>query len=358
LELDILSYINAVPLVTSLPVNPNTYHLIGNVLNLYDTGTYYFRFTQNNGYQVMPTYTYLPNTPWYPRIRFGLTLPPVDWAQQMFYPVAPYLPATFIAGKVLDKHMIQFERGNIYRDPSHYPDILVFDSNNNIKYALDGYISTGGGTDDRLGYVYNWQNNQIASMDPKNARVDVLVELDPTDIVWGFYTYAEQDFIYTDFDCNPFTNTLAGNNILQLYVKFSGGYPSQNIYHELLDPDGNVLQTNDPNPGEGSPVVFAQITVGISVSESDMSFIDARVHGGGLAEQYINTVPQSVNFFDCGFWDGKPYPFAGALAIYVPAAILTILSRSEIQGRISSALPVGTMVVLRYFDPATGMETV
>lgn len=356
----VLCYNHVVTLSTAA-VAPGFYTLSSALLGLPDTGTYWIRFTTNNGFQVMPMYTYLPNTPWYLRVRYGLVPPPVDYARQQFVTAAPYMSAAYIAGKALDNHMIQFERSNLFNDGSHLPDILVFDQNNKFKYALDGYVGSLSSQEDTpylKGYIYNWQRGQISSLDATNSRVDVAVDLDPTDIIWGFYTYAEQDVIYTDFDCNPFTNPAAKNTILELYVKFSGGDPNRNIYHQLLDASGNPIagQTNDPSPTSGTNVVFAQVVVGASVSETSFSFTDARVRGGGLAPAY-QTIPQAVNFWDIGYWDGKPYPIGGALAVYLPYSILSTLSRTDIQGRINSILPMGAMAVIRYID-ANGQEWV
>jgi len=269
---------------------------------------------------------------------------------------------TYVTGTVLDTHMIQFERPNLYNDPSHLPDILIFDEDNNFKYALDGYVQIGPVKADDPPYlkgtVYNWQRGQITSLDLTYARVDVTVELDPTDIVWGFYTYAEPDVIYTNFDINPVTNPIAKNSILNMYVKFTDITPGQNIYHQLLDSGGNVIagQTDDPFPGEGSPVVFAQIMIGSSVSETNFTFTDVRVRGGGLAPAYQG-IPQAVNFWDIGYWDGRPYPIAGAVVVYLPYSILNVLSRSDIEGRVSASLPMGAMPVIRYLD-TNGQEWV
>ena len=344
-------------------VYAGVYNLIGSLLTLPDTGDYYVRFTADNGYQVMPTYTYLPNVPWYPRVRYGLTPPPVDYALQPFVGgTIPWLQAVYVAGTVLDSHMIQFERTNVFNDGAHWPDILIFDKDNNFKYALDGYVGSASSTLDTpflKGTVYPWQRGKLVSMDSTFARVDVAVELDPTDIVWGFYNYAEQDVIYTAFDCNPFTNTNAKNTILQLYLKLSGGAPNRNIYHQLLDASGNAIagQTNDPSPGSGTNHVFAQVVVGASVSEDEFSFTDSRVRGGGLATKYWATVPQAVNFWDIGYWDGRPYPIGGACAIYLPYSILDTLSRTDVKGRVNSILPMGAIAVIRYIDD-NGMEWV
>ena len=68
-------------------------------------------------------------------------------------------------------------------------------------------------------------------------------------------------------------------------------------------------------------------------------------------------IPQATSFFDLGYWDGKPYPIGGALAVYLPLSILDTLSRSEVQGKVQQNIPAGSLAVIRYFDDA-GQEYV
>jgi hypothetical protein len=64
-----------------------------------------------------------------------------------------------------------------------------------------------------------------------------------------------------------------------------------------------------------------------------------------------------VNFWDLGFWDGKPFPVGGTLAIYMPASVLGIMSRADIQGKVEASLPAGTLAVIHYYN-ADGTEFV
>lgn len=331
------------------------FQITGRLLTTGTASPLWIRFTEPNGFQVMPVYGYLPNTPWYPRIRFGIQPPPVDWSQQRFILPGGYLQASFVPGTVLSSSLIQFERKNIYFDPSNLPDILVFDSKNKIKYALDG---SAPNTPPRTGTLYNWKRGQIQSIDPANAYVSVAVQLDPTDIVYAFYNYYEPDIVYTDLDINPFTNPAVKNTLIEFYVKFNGTVPLQNVFHQILDENGNPVagKTNDPTPGTGTNHVFATLVVGATVSSTQFTYTDVRVRGGGLAPQYQN-IPQATSFFDLGYWDGKPYPIGGALVVYLPLSILDTLSRSEIQGKVQATIPAGALAVIRYFDEQ-GQESV
>jgi hypothetical protein len=347
LQTSLLLY-NTVYQQVSLAATNNGYVYSGRVLALPTPGTFSLRFVQNNGFMLMPPYDYLPNTPWYPRIRFGIAPPPVDWASQNFTVGRGYQLASYVAGTVLSSSLVEFERKQIYYDPLQLPDILVFNADNSLKYALDGSASN---TPKRKGTLYNWKRGAIQSMDPSTARVSLSVSLAPTDIVFGFYNYYEPDVIYTELDINPFTNSVIKNSMVEFYAKFDSSNPANNIFHQVLDDTGLAMPgaTNDPNPTVGTNQIFAQLAVGAAISTSEFTMVDVRVRGGGLIPSQ-QSIPQSVNMWDIGYWDGKPYPIAGALVAYLPLSLLNTFSRSDIEGKMTSILPMGALAVVRYVD--------
>lgn len=86
-------------------------------------------------------------------------------------------------------------------DGKKYPDVLIFNKDYEIKYALDGNSIE---QPEKLGYIYPWSRNRFLQIDPMNARVRVSVDIEPDDIIFGFYFYEELDLIYTSLDMNPF----------------------------------------------------------------------------------------------------------------------------------------------------------
>lgn len=348
LHTDLLQY-TPVLSVASFSASSTTYMISGRFLTVASTGIYYMRFLQSNGYQALVPYNTQPNTPWYARIRFGLTPPAPEWATQIFQPTRPYQLATWVPGAVLDKSLIQFERGQMFFNYANLPSILVFNADYSIKYALDGSLP---GSPPRRGTLYNWKRGLIQFIDAYKGRIQVAVDLAPTDIVFGFYSYWEQDVIYRALDVNPFTNPSVKDKIIQFYFKSNGADPFHYIYHQVIDPvTGPVTgATNDPAPGTGTNHIFATLVVGVGVGVQDFEITDIRKRGGGLAPSWF-TIPEAVNFWDLGFWDGKPYPVGGCLAVYVPASILNLISSSDIQGKIQASLPVGCLAVVHYYNP-------
>lgn len=353
LHTDLLQY---TPVLTVAPFSASstTYTIGGRFMVVASTGTYYLRFTQPNGYLALSPYNAQPNTPWYVRIRFSLTPVAPEWALQNWLPQRPYLLAAWVPGAVLDSSLIEFERPQIFYNPSDLPDILVFNSDYSIKYALDGSLP---GSPPRRGTLYNWQRGLTQFIDAYKGRVQVAVTLAPTDIVYGFYSYLEPDVVYTNLDVNPYTNPNVKNRIVQFYYKTNGADPFHYIYHQVIDPVTGPISsslgswaTNDPSPSTGTNVVFSNVAVGVGIGIQNFTFTDIRVRGGGMSPDFQD-IPQATNFWDLGYWDGKPYPIGGTMAVYVPASVLNTISSADVKGKIQNSMPMGTLAVVHYYNP-------
>ena len=191
----------------------------GGLLTLFTTGSYWVRFTANNGWQLLPPYNVPSNDPWYPRVRFNLRPVPREWASQPFSPCTPYMMASWVPGKVLASNLIEFERQPAYFDGSNYPDILVYDKDWNLKYALDG--SDPAARIDK-GYLFPWMRSQFINIDEAHARCQVAVALDSGDQPFGFYNYAEKDVVFRGLDINPFTRPEMKNTVIEFYYAERG----------------------------------------------------------------------------------------------------------------------------------------
>lgn len=347
-HLEILKFINV---ISKDPFNATASTYTSSILLLgvfSSVITYYVRWYAQNGYQVLTPYDNIPNDPWFARIRFNLKPTPPEWATQIWTPVRPYVLATWTPGTVLSKHVVQFERRPIYFHNNQYPDVLVYDKNYVLKYALAG--KTGNG------FLFPWRLNQFVDIDPNTGLVQVAVELDPTDIVFGFYSYQESDVIFRGLDVNPYTNPAVRNRVIKFYQKTNGLDTIHYLYYSILNSDGTTFKTNDISPGTGTNHVFGTLLVGQATSVGDFTFTDARQKGGGLAPLY-QTLPQAVNFWDLGYWDGKPFPSGGAMIIYLPVTVKQTFSNDEISKIINTVIPMGTIPFILYYDNL-GNETI
>lgn len=347
LDTQMLKFYNVIAPGVFTP-SDNTY--IANTVILWvnsDATTYYARWYANNGYQIIAPYNDIPNDPWRARIRFTPVDLPPEYGNQVWTPQKPYQLGSWIPGTAISTHFIQFERRPILYN-NVYPDVLVYDQNYVLKYALTGQLNPG--------FLYPWRKNQYVDIDPNSGVLQVAVELDPTDIIFGFYSYAEPDVVFTDLDINPYTNPAVRNRVVTFYIKKDGIDPLHYIYYQVLDDQGNIIATNDEDPMIGTPHVFGTLLVGQAVAARDFTFTDARQRGGGLSALYQG-IPQAVNFWDLGFWDGKPFPAGGAMIIYLPVTLQNTFTEGEIAQIVGAIIPMGTVPVIRFYDNE-GNETV
>lgn len=191
----------------------------GGLVTFNSSATYWFRFRQNNGYQLLAPYGALLNDPWYLRVRFTLRPVPQEYGTQPFLPAMPYMLATWVPGTVLASNLLQFERPLINFDGANYPDVIVYDKDYNLKYALDG--SDPSRHIDK-GYLYPWKQSQFSGIDVMNGRVQVAVDIAPDDIVYAFYSYAEKDLVFRALDVNPYTNPVVKNKVIEFYFADRG----------------------------------------------------------------------------------------------------------------------------------------
>ena len=159
------------------------------------------------------------------------------------------------------------------------------------------------------GLLYNWKYHQFVAIDPFLARVQFSVTLDPIDICYGFYSYQEPDIVFTGLDINPFTNQTVRNRIVQFYYKNDGVDHYHVIFWQILNTDGSVFSTNDPDQTLGTPHIFGSMVIGTSRGVQSFQTADIRNRGGGLAPNGRPSPRPSTS----GTWDpwtGSPIPWA------------------------------------------------
>jgi hypothetical protein len=327
---------------------PTSYVLLGRQLQVGTSGNLYIQFTKPDGYLTSIPWTNQPNNPWYMRIRFPLNPYLPEYSNQVFLPSRPYLLASYVPGVIFPQNIIQFQRPNIYVNPNQLPNILIFNSDFTIKHAIDG---SQPGTQSNLGDQYNWQQGLIYDIDYPSATVQLSVDIGPTDIAYGFYSYVEPDYILRSIDVNPFTNPLVRNRYINFYTKSTNPNPLINVFYQVVDPiTGPISGATNDTGGGVTNLPFSTVTVGADVSPSSFTITDIRTRGGGLSPANQND-PAATSCWDLGFWDGKPYPVTGAVMIYAPASLLNTLTRTNIQASIQAVLPAGVFPVVRFYNP-------
>ena len=121
------------------------------------------RFTEDNRYRILDPYTVLPNDPWYVRIRHNVKPQPPEWVHMIFSPFRPFMVATWVPGTLRDGGVIEFERKRLYWDGKRYPDVLIFNKDYELKWALDGNSVESM---EKQGYIYPWSRSHFLQIDP------------------------------------------------------------------------------------------------------------------------------------------------------------------------------------------------
>ena len=196
-------------------LDDHTYTLsLAGVLGVNRVTNYWIRFTEHNGWKVLPPYSTPLTDPWWVRVRFNLRRVPPEYAVQPYVPYRPYRPASWVPGRVLEGRIIEFERKEMFFEGAMYPDVLIYSASGEFKHALSGLPE---GTRVDRGHLFRWRTHQFAGIDEKHARVEVLVDLKPDDLAYGFYFYREPDLLFQDLDVNPYTNHSVRNRIIEFY---------------------------------------------------------------------------------------------------------------------------------------------
>lgn len=349
LRTELLKYTPA--FVQASTASATTYQYSSGVISMLESKPYWFRFRQENGYSILPPYNTLPNEPWYLRIRSNIRPLAPEWGRQLFMPYRPFMLATWVPAQVLAPDIIEFERKPILFDGQRFPDVLVFDKDYKLKFALDGLPADKPA---RRGYLYPWNRAQIREIDSHRGRLRLSVQVEPDDRIFGFFYYAEHDIIYRDLDVNPFTNPALKNRVVEIVHNPEAEDPFRTLYHRVYEEgsatiyDMNLTNTSFTASGE----VIGTFTVGASLSLNEFTLLDSRRPGGGLDEQFHH-IPAAAAMWDLGRWDGRPFPIRAASIIYLPKTILQPegrFTKEEARVLAASYLPLGCIPVVRFYD--------
>jgi hypothetical protein len=106
-------------------------------------------------------------------------------------------------------------------------------------------------------------------------------------------------------------------------------------------------------------VLLAEVRVRANSNQSNITFIDTRVRGGGLKKEITAAMmkefeEESFMYWDIGHWDGEPYPENGVINIRLTRTVLKEyggrFTRAEIESKLEKHLGYGIFPIIEFVD--------
>jgi hypothetical protein len=345
---------------------------------------YAFRRLKNSRIAILAPAVTDIDLPWYLRVsdgKFFTTLDSVAYKYhiaeiytQQFVPYLPYRLARNVNGIILNQNILKLAHETIYENSVEALglDILLYDENDSLKYALSTNESQYGlqAGLDANGVVISFDvlskgsSRGIRSVDHRNGFADIqgLNLLDYTSASCVFY-YECADLEINSVNINPIQNKeiLDKHVILFLIPSLLTEERDKSIYLFIVNEDGLVLDsdwdvwailnaagdflflgtppswfvTAHPSAtcsnfteiysvmGNGNYLILGEVFIKHSQSIQDLVLMDIRQQGGGISSDspLVDSV-EYPNCWDVGCFDGKPYPGPGNYLVELPSSVL------------------------------------
>ena len=170
-----------------------------------------------------------------------------EYHRQPFSPSAPYIFSSYGKMDYVNSSVLKFPRDSIAVGTGLPMSLIIRDYDGTLVKVLS--------TDNSLeGLRYGSENvfyetDKILDVDNANGFISLGIDILPS---WDFvasYYYEADDYEYTGIDLNPVYNSSIQDKVVVIYCK-----PDQTnivtdtaIYHLVVDDDGKIVDTNDPD---------------------------------------------------------------------------------------------------------------
>ena len=307
-----------------------------------------------------------------------------EFLSQSFAPEPPIKQVTGVEATVLSGNLIKLDHIEILEDDilGLYVNLLIDNKNGVARaaYTTDASLvgETGGNNKD----WQKWSSDSrygIRSIDHRTGLVEIEgIELAAGDIITATYAFVETNYEVATIDFNPISNNEALTTRVALYIDpdVAGLTKTQTLFYLKIDETGKIIESNwadfdndtqtyihdgvaiyydqlpsflqttnslepdyiDPathlfvdeysveGTQSGSFLILGDITVAEAIGIRDLTTIDSRVRGGGIAESKVeeawNLEPEIAWCWDIGCWDGLPFPGNACYLVEVPLTIM------------------------------------
>lgn len=354
-------------------------------------GVYQFHYVEDGLLRIKIPVLQL-HEPWYPEVvnnwvlttqihtgellQFAIS----EFLFQNFYPFPPLRMVTHQKAIPSDNGVLLLGKSNLVLTTKTPLDLKIFDATGYLLRALTTDISKAGQ------YLQNvpWEVNVFRSIDPHTGRVVIDTPVMPGQMALATFYYEDSAYRYTGINLNPLYNPGILEQQVVILCKPFLDPAERSLSHVTMTRGGVLLEASDPDisawltgktfsdlvqqwlyqPGtsvENSNNYFllGMLTVALPWSVKAAQISDVRRRGGGInpdiKTEAVQTIPGSSQNWDIKCWDGPPDPLAAGIIVYLPSLLKTIYSDAEIRRRAEVCLPLGTRLLIRYFE--TSSET-
>jgi len=379
---------------------------------LYDgLGPFYLKLDHNSQIKLKKPLLARSTEPWYLRITDGELVSVSDgsWEKysipeyhfQTFTPVEPIQYSGTQECKVVSNRLALAPFGNLLVDDQHRIEFLITDDTLKPKH---GYTSAA--TEPRRFWVDRfgrWKaqgalikfplssfSDAGLSVNKSEGVVCFPVEILPTDRVF-IRAYREvRDYTYMSLNLNPLHNRalLTGRAVVYILPESQLDEYSISIQHLILDIDDNIVHWSDKRlgdpdlienlaAGEGTAfdrfkaiynkvIILGVVSINREASVNDLTFIDVREKGGGLAEDIEKNLPKFLEDLPELQWisddsiSGRSIPLLGSFVVNLPFSLLEEaggnFTKVDVEKIVGRHMSLGAFPIINYYADVPVIE--
>lgn len=350
------------------------------LITLPSISTYYYKvLSLNKIYPLKPIANTTVN-PWYVRINNGLFYSSISGTtykyriaeilDQTFTPSAPIMLSQREVCVVLNKNLIKTAYG-IYQDDSLslFVDIYIYNEDNDLIYVLTTNSDKHGQQASQDEINFSCLDNSsygIRSCDKQNGFIEIKgIDLKETYTILCTYYYECKDLLMTSINFNPLQNQdiIDKTVIFFLIPETLLASSTKTIYYLIVNEYGKVIYSDWDNfdndtqllggnylfygsapawftteygtgvtnfietytvRGSGVYMTIGEVSLKHNIAPEELDLIDIRQGGGGLAgDSDLRSNSRAQSCWDLGYWDGRPYPYAGCYLVEIPVTIMS-----------------------------------
>lgn len=383
----------------------------GYEVTLPTVGTYAYRASDSATIEIVEPTGNAADDPWYIRVTAGDFLTNVqgttyryriaEFLSQTFSPYPPLKQVTSEVSAVLSQTLVKLDNSNIVESDTDflYVSLLVNDVDGEgvAAFTTDPSLASTVASNGQSYKTWNTTTRYgIKSIDHKSGFIDIDgFEFKDTYEVVSTYYFEEQFYEFTDINFNPISNRDIVARRISLFIdpELTTSSKTQTLYYLAIDESGKVVESNwsefDNNTetfsgldlyyelkpdwktagahnlfvqdmsveASGVFLILGDVTVDEGQSADNVTILDTRIRGGGLAEdtfeKALEIQPEARWFADNGRWDGTPYPRNATYFVELPVTVLDgaggVFKSNEVRDVINRHTAAGVYAVVKAY---------